>query len=681
MPTKTTRWHAITRRTVPVLTGLLAIGAGYGGLPAAEAAETPILANLTFEQLARIEVTSITRSPTTIWQSPAAITVITPDDMAHAGATSIPEALRWVPGLNVAQINANAWAIGARGFQWQFANKLLVMIDGRSVYSPSTGGVRWEDNTIFLEDLDRIEVVRGPGSSAWGANAVNGVVNIVTRSAFDTLGTHTFAGGGTQLLATGGIRHGWRLSPDAAIRVYGQFHALDDNILPTGRPADDSARSGQGGFRLDWKPTTADSVTVQGDLFSGVTEYQRTIASLAAAPTYAVVSDAPIRSHGANLLGRWRRDWGESSYLEWQNYWDWVELDRPQYGSSQHILDTDLVWGSRLGARQEITGGLGYRHVDGRQSGVLMHFQPETLRTGLFSAFVQDQISLVPEHWLLTLGTKIEHNSFTGWEPQPTLRLAWTPSSDTLVWGSVARAVRTPTWSEETAALDATVLPPGVLDPTLPVAIRILGNPDLQSERLTAVEVGARWKTAGQVSVDVAGYFYDYADYVMASYNSVTFQTAPAAEVLGAQFINGIAGEAYGGELTLRWQAGVDWQVLASYSYAETQLHTSLSDPLGYEQDENTTPHHTVRLESELLLGRDWSLYAAGRYVDSVPYYTIPAYIELDATLTWKPSDRWRVSLAGRNLLDNQHPEYDSAVNRRLTEIRRSVSLIARWNY
>lgn len=633
------------------------------------------------DDLMKVRVVTVSRREQELFSTPAAVAVLTQDDLAAVGATSLPEALRWVPGLNVAQISANSWAIGARGFQWQFANKLLVMIDGRSVYSPTIGGVRWEDNSTFIDDIERIEVVRGPGSSIWGANAVNGVINVVTRSAFDTVGTHSFAGTGDQLQAYVGVREGLKLSDNAAIRVYADYRQAADDVLPGGQAADDASKFGQAGFRLDWKPTPVDAVTLSGDFFAQRSEYVRTIGTLTAPPTYLVTADSPIRSRGADAQVKWRHEWANQSYLEWRTYWDWHFIDRPQNSESVSTVDSDLVWGTTVGGRQEVTAGLGFREVEGDLGKKLFSYVPSGVETQLFSTFLQDEITLVPDRWRLTLGTKLEHHTFTGWSPQPTARLSYTPSPDLVFWGSAARAIRAPTWDEVTAAVDAAVYPPGVINPTLPTAIRILGNPNLSPERLTAYELGARWKLADRWTLDAASFTYAYDNYILATFTADTIQAAPPAEVLGAQFKNGIRGESYGGELALRFEATDWWRLQASWSCVQIELHTMESDPLQYEQDEKTSPHNTGRLQSAMRLGHQWELNVAGRYVDTVPYYSIPAYFEMDAHLSWKPGKHWTASLSGRNLLHDHHLEYDSALNRSLTAIPRSVFLLCKWDY
>jgi iron complex outermembrane receptor protein len=631
-------------------------------------------------ELGKIEVTIATRRATPLNQTAAAVAVVTREDIRASGATSIPEALRMVPGLNIAQINSNTWAIGARGFQWQYANKLLVMIDGRPVYSPTSGGVRWQDNTTFLDDIGRIEVVRGPGSSVWGANAVNGVINIVTLSAFDTLGTHGFAAAGDELPGSVGLRQGVKLSDTAAIRVYGQYRETGENVLPAGGDAGDGSHMGQGGFRLDWKPSPADTITFQGDVYAQSTGYVRSLTSLSAAPTYTTVYDSPVRSRGANLLGRWHHVVSDDTYVDGQTYWNHGKNDRPQERETLDTWDAELTAGTRVGTRQDFTAGLGYRITEGSLRAGVFTFSPDSVRTHLFSVFAQDQITLVPDRWVATVGSRLEHNSFTGWELQPTVRLTFTPSSEWVFWSSIARAVRTPTWIEEISAFDASVSP-GVIDPGVPSIVRLFGDRQLKSEKLLAFELGTRWQLSEHLSVDVAVFSYDYDDYVLVAGTGVTRQLSPAAQVFNTQFQNGIKGESYGGEFAVRWSPAEWWQLFGSYSYVNVQLHTTQSDPFGFEQDENTTPRSTTRVESSMRLGRHWELNLTGRYVEPVPYYGVPSYGEMDARLAWKPVDHWQLSLVGRNLLHDQHVEYDSALSRRLTAIQRAVYLIVRTDF
>lgn len=642
----------------------------------------PLFREATFEELGNITVTTVSRHDERLFTVPAATSVLTREAVHAAGARTLPEALREVPGLNVAQITADTWAIGARGFQWQFANKLLVMIDGRSIYSPSQGGVRWEDNPVFLEDLAQVEVVRGPGSSIWGANAVNGVINIVSRSAFETQGTYLFGGVGNELETQVGARQGFRISEHAAVRVFGQYQRHADNVLPTGGSAEDGYWLGFGGVRFDWVPSATDSISLQAGFHERRSDYVRTIGTLTQPPTYAVLSTSPVEGSGQYVSGNWRHDWSDGSNLSVRAYWDRSTRDRPQIEETVTTADVDAVYSARPGERQLVSAGLGYRIVDNRTDNGLFAYDPAHNRPKIFSSFVHDEFTLQPGRLKFSLGTKVEHHESTGWNLQPSARLTWLPKDNLTVWGSVGQAVRVPTLSEQTAAFDARVYPPGVLDPVLPGTIRVFGNPDLNPEKLTAYEAGIRWKSDTGWSVDLSGFAYDYQDYVIITSDTVFMQTQPPALILGQRYVNGIVGESYGGELAVRWEAQPWWRLAASCNFVRIQLHTRLlSDPFGYEQDEDTTPHTSIMVTSNWRLGRRWHVHCAGRYVDPVPYYGVPAYTEFDARVAWQATDHFEISLVGRNLLDARHAEYDSALNRRLTELQRSLNLVCQWNY
>lgn len=639
------------------------------------------LKDLTFEELANITVTTVSRHDEKLFTVPAAMTVLTRSEIQDMGALVVPEALREVPGLNVAQITADTWGVGARGFQWQYANKLLVMIDGRSIYSPTSGGVRWEDHPVFLGDLDRVEVVRGPGSSVWGSNAVNGVINIISRSAFETTGTLAFAGTGNELESIVGARQGFRLSDKVAVRVYGQYQSQHDNILPGGASAEDGYRLGFGGARLDWTPTEEDTVTWQAGWHQRRTDYVRPLGSLALPPDYVTVSTVPIRSTGAYASGNWRHAWDEDTSLTLNAYWDRRVRRTPQFDETIDTFDLEAVYQARPSENQQLSAGLSYRLLKSRFDEGFFAFDPNRSRPRLFSGFIHDEISFKAARLKLGLGTKVEHHNTTGWNLQPSLRLCWEPGPNSLVWAAASRAVRTPTLIEQTTALDAVVFPPGVFDPALPASIRIYGNLDLKTEKLTAIEAGWRWKNAAGVSLDVAAFAYDYRDYVIVTADSVSVQAFPPGLILGQTYANGIVGESYGGEVAFTWNPRPSWRLRASADVVSIQLHTRQSDPFGYEQDEDTTPTHSFMLTSDWNLNRRWRIHLAGRHVAAVPYYGISAYAELDARLSCRLNDHLELSLVGRNLLDSSHAEYDSALNRRMTELQRSVALICQWTY
>lgn len=650
-------WSETTRL---ILGGIgLVMFSEFTAVAAVPVDQSPALASLSFEQLSQIQVITVSKRAASLVDTPAVVRVITSEDIQRSGATSIPEALRDVPGLNVAQINNSAWAIGARGFPWQYASKMLVMIDGRSVYSPMFGGVFWDQQDYLLEDLDRIEVVLGPGSSIWGANAVNGVINILTKSAKDTQGGLVYAGGGNEKLALTGGRYGWKLGEDVYARVYLKYSALDDTRLITGGATGDSLQMGQGGFRLDGELNELAKWTLQGDGYRGHEKYLVDLPNLNAPPTYLSHDDRGTDVSGANVLGRWETTFSDDSILHLQAYYDYAQRESALINSRVQMVDFEAHHTWSGWERQKIDWGLGYRMVSDQTEDAWVTFSPQDSLTHLFSVFVQDEWSVVPDKLTLTAGLKVEHNDYTGFEPQPSARLSWRPVASQTVWGAWSRAVRTPTRVESFGQVDARVFPPGVLDATRPAVLRVGGNDTLRSEQLDAWELGWRWQASERLSFDLSVFYNQYNKLMLIGSQPPYVQPAPGpAVIIPSPYGNGLRGEAYGGEIAAQWQPLDHWQLRASYSGVSLQLHAYQPDPIQYEQDEKTTPHHTVGLQSRVNLTRnlDWDM--AFRYVDSVPYYQIPGYCELDARLAWRLRPNLELSLTGQNLLQAKHLEY-----------------------
>ncbi len=641
-----------------------------------------MLANLSFEELSQIQVITVSKRPEPLADAPAAVRVVTGEDIQRSGATSLPEALRVVPGLNVAQINNSAWAIGARGFQWQYASKMLVMQDGRSLYSPMFGGVFWDQQDYLLEDIDRIEVVLGPGGSMWGANAVNGVINILTKSAKDTQGGLAYGGGGSEKLALAGGRYGWKLGDNTYGRVYLKYSATDDTRLATGDAGDDSLQIGQAGFRLDGELRERSQWTLQGDAYWGDEDYIVDQPSLTAPPTYVRRDANGTDVRGANVLGRWETTINPDSTVRLQVYYDFAQRSGAIADSRVNTVDFEAHHTWSGWARQQIDWGLGYRLVSDQTGDAWVTFSPRDFASQLVSGFVQDEVSLVPDKLELTGGVKLEHNDYTGFEPQPSVRLAWHPTPRHTVWAAWSRAVRTPTRLENHGQIDARVFPPGVFDASLPAVLRTLGSDAAVSERLDAWELGWRWQAGERLRVDLTGFCYQYDQLILVGSESPHVQVTPVtAVVLPGPYANGLNGESYGGEMAIQWRPLDDWLFRAAYSYVNIQLHAYQTDPFQYELDELATPQHTVGLMSRVNLTRslDWDMVF--RYVDRVPYYSIPDYFELDARLAWRPRSNVELALVGQNLLHAEHPEYRPAAVGRGAEIERGVYGKLTWRF
>ncbi|HUS11549.1 MAG TPA: TonB-dependent receptor [Pyrinomonadaceae bacterium] len=632
------------RFCLSILTSMVICLGVFGDRSLVEAQGTPPSANalkrLSVEELMDIEVTSVSRRPEKLSETASAIQVITQEDIRRSGATSLPEALRLASNLEVAQVDSRQWAISARGFNNTTANKMLVLIDGRTVYTPLYAGVFWDVQDPFLEDIDRIEVISGPGATLWGANAVNGVINVTSKSARDTRGLLFTGGGGTELRGFSSVRYGGQLNSQAHYRVYGKFFERDRAVLRNGQDAADDWHMGQGGFRLDWDTSRSDLVTVQGDYYSGRMGQR-------------FANDTVV--DGGNVIGRWSHRFSETSDLKLQLYYDRTHRNVPN--TFAEVLDTydiDFQHRFQLGVRQNIVWGFGYRlNKDNVTNSPGLAFLPPRVSRRAFSGFVQDEIALVKDRLQLTIGTKIEHNPFTGFEYQPSGRLSWKLSRRQTMWGAISRAVRTP------SRIDRELFAPGS------APFLLAGGPGFVSEELSAYELGYRTQPSDRFSVSLATFYNGY-DHL----RSIERQNPPASFPL--VIANGLKGESYGAELTgdyritdrLRFKAG----------YTEMRIHirpgpgsTDTSRGSGESHD----PNRQIFLRSSVDFPRHVEFDAAFRFVGSIANQTVPAYSELDMRWGWRPNPRLEFSIVGQNLLHGQHAEFSTPNARR--EIERSV--------
>jgi iron complex outermembrane receptor protein len=577
----------------------------------------------------RIDVTSVSRRPERLTQAASAVQVITGEEIRRSGATSIPEALRLAPNLQVAQVNSSQWAISARGFNNVLANKLLVMIDGRTVYTPLFAGVFWDVQDTLLEDLDRIEVVSGPGGTLWGANAVNGVINIMTKNAKDTQGLFVEGGVGTQSVGFGGMRYGGVMAPGVYYRVYGKAFNRDNTVLLDGSNAKDDWDMGQGGFRVDWEPSAEDQVTFQGDYYNG-------------RPNPNGASD-PVVVMGGNVMARWKRTLSEESDFQVQFYYDRTRRDfNDDFKENLDTYDLDGQHRFHIGDRNEIIWGLGFRLMDDRVENLeLIGFTPGHKTMLLYSAFIQDEITLIEDRLRLTLGSKFEHNDFTGFEFQPSGRLAWTPDERHTVWGAVSRGVRSPSRIDQDFYLN---LAPGVpfFSP----------NPDFKSEELLAYEVGWRVQPHDTVSFSVAT-FYNVYDNIRSA------EPGPPPFGLPVTIGNGVEGETYGVEFSTAYQVTDWWRVRGGYTLVKKHLSVkSSSDDLNDGTAESNDPQQQALIQSMMNLPGNIELDGVLRYVDELPDPSVAGYFGLDLRLAWKATPNVELSIVGQNLLDNSHPEF-----------------------
>ena len=628
------------------------------------------------------EVSTVARTESTVGKSPAAVFVITPEMIRRAGARSIPEALRLAPGVHVARVDGNRYAISIRGFTGLFTNKLLVQIDGRTVYTPVFAGVYWDMQDVVLEDVERIEVIRGPGATIWGANAVNGVINIITKDAAQTQGGLLEAGGGTfrQDFATG--RYGGRLGQNGHYRVFGQWDEHARGYSPA-HAADDDGRIGHAGFRADWKLGQADHLTLQGDYQNGYSGVRSEVAG--PFPTFRRVVDDDERFETGNVLGRWTRTLGDESDYSIQFYYDRTERHHTLLPFAQDVDICDLDFQHRfpLGRRHAVIWGFGYRntHCEFQGDPYYINYVPRQRTDNLFSYFVQDQITLVEDHWYFIAGSKFEHNDFTGFEYQPSGRLLWTPTERHCVWAAISRAVRTPSLSE----FDARILlkPKTILPGPLPVFPQGWGNDQLQSEELLAYEIGMRAQPDPEFYWDLAAFFNDYHRLTGLVPLAPRPGTAPGgwpAIYLPYLISNTTSAETYGFEWIATYLPRPDWTLRAGYSLILSDFH----EPPGVAPIEiGTNPKNMFTFWISRNFRRNVTADLVFRYLDCLTHSQVPSYFAMDARLAWQPRQNLEWFIVGRHLLAGDHWEFfsEDAAGNMATEVQPELFGGVTWKF
>jgi iron complex outermembrane receptor protein len=667
-------------RLIPAL-ALVGCCCGTGLAAGSAAASTPVtdLTELTLQELMNIEVTSVAKTPQSLQDATAAVFVISREDIRRSGVTSIPEALRLAPGVQVARISSNAWAVSARGFNGRFANKLLVLMDGRTLYNHLFSGVFWDIQDTLLEDVERIEVIRGPGAALWGANAVNGVINIITREAGSTQGTLLTAGGGTEERAFVGVRQGGSLGAGTFLRLYGKAFERDGGQDASGREGADDWRMQRAGFRLDRQADAVDAFTVQGDIYRGRIGETFIVPTLS--PPFSQQFDEDTDVSGGNLLSRWCRTFSETSDLALQVYFDRALNHDAITGQARNTYDLDFQHRFAPGRRHSLLWGLGYRYYeDDTRPGPTLAFDPEDDSKELLRAFVQDEVELIAGRLRLTLGSQFEHNDHTGFEIQPTLRLRWTPRPNHTLWGAISRAVHTPSRAEDDIRLDQATLPT-----TPPTVVALVGDHDVAAEELLAFELGYRSQLTPRLALDVATFYNRYRNLVTAEPGSPFLETEPAPlhAVLPLVGDNRMRGKSYGAELAVDWHALSRWRLQAVYSYLQLLLDVDADSQSDlFKELALTAPHHQASLRSSLDLARGVELDLWLRYVDNLPAPDIGSYLTLDARLAWTPRRNLELALVGQNLLDDRHPEFASEkLDAAVMEIERGVYGKITWQF
>lgn len=638
-----------------ILNSLLIVGIAYSENQNQDIIEE--LKSLSIEELVNIEVTSVSRKTEKLKEAPAAIYVVTSEDIRRSGLTSIPEILRMVPGLQVAKRDGNKWAITSRGFNDRFSNKLLVLIDGRSVYTPLFSGVYWDVQDTLLEDIDRIEVIRGPGATLWGANAVNGIINIITKPAKETKGGLVTTGIGTEEENFSAIRYGGTISGDTHYRVWLKYLNRDDQEDLSGSDSlDDWDDVFRGGFRLDMERWSNNSFTVQGDIYNGDLGQR-----IGFRPTHDVIDIS-----GGNILSRWTRNFSDTSDMSVQIYYDRTERRDRRLGEDRDTVDLDIQHSFALFDRHEITWGLGYRYTtDDMEKTNGTTFIPDKRHDNLYSAFLQDDITIIRDSLHMIVGSKYEHNDYTGSEIQPNIRFIWTPDNVHTIWASASRAVRTPSRANHDILIETNI--PGV--GTMPI---LQGNEDFDSEEVIAWELGYRVRPTEKFSIDLATFLNEYDD--LGTEEDVGNIFAP---------MNYMDGYTYGLELSMNWQIIDNWRLMGGYTYLQIELDIdSLSNDMSQEKHvEGSSPHNQFHIRSHMdlpyKLQFDTSLY----YVDSVPSYDVPSYTRVDSRLAWLPYENLELSVVVQNMFDDRHPEWGTRHLLHTSEIERGFYCQLRWKF
>ncbi|MDB5141457.1 MAG: TonB-dependent receptor [Mucilaginibacter sp.] len=588
---------------------------------------------LSVEQLMNIQVTSVSKRPEKLSEVASAIQVITQEDIRRSGATSLPEALKLAPNLEVARYNSYAWIITARGFSNVFANKLLVLIDGRTVYSPLFAGVFWDAQSVPLEDIDRIEVISGPGGTLWGSNAVNGVINIITKKAKDTPGLYLSAAAGNQMHDQFSARYGGKIGSSINYRIYGQRSELDPTLNKNGANNADNWTMDQAGFRMGYDAGGPDKVTIQAN-FEGGTEH---------------TNPGPSSFDEQDGMIQWSHIFSVRSDLQVQAYYDrsWRRDLPSTFNDQMQTYDINVQHHLQIGTSHNVLWGAEYRLMNdnSQNTTTFVGFVPAIRNLELYSAFLQDEIQLSPDAFKLTLGTKLLNDIYTGFEWQPSARLAWTPGHQQTIWAAISRAVRTPSRIDVDYRIPTYPVPPGTQN--------VGGGPNFVSEKLVAYELGYRVQPSQKISLSLATFYNNYDDLY-------SVEVVPGTKTYLIQ--NGLEGNSQGVELSGLYQATDSWRLRGGYAF----FHKNIRDKPGHSFDvtyEGVDPQHQAVLQSMLDLSKHFQLDLTGRYVSGRPLSVIAgvpvvnAYSNLDVRLAWHQG-KVELSVVGQDILNPSHVEF-----------------------
>jgi iron complex outermembrane receptor protein len=617
------------------------------------------LKTLTLEQLGNVEVTSVSKQPELVYKTAAAIYVITQDDIRRSGATTIPAALRLAPGVEVARIDSNKWSIGIRGFGSNLSRDVLVLIDGRTVYSTLLAGTYWNVQNVVMEDVDRIEVIRGPGGTVWGPNAVNGVINIITKSSKDTQGVMVSAGGGNTEQGFLNVRYGGSDTANGLnYRVYGmgfyrgpEYHSDGLNY--------DRWRNIQGGFRTDWQRSARDTVTVQGDIYDE--RAGEIVTATSYTPPYSQMLDGNARLSGGNILARWSRDLGNGNNFQLQAFYDRTNRREPNFIDLRSTYDVDFIDRVHLPWRQQLSWGAGVRFSVGDNPEVVsgLTFAPTKRTDKLFTAFIQDDIGLIENKFTFSIGTKLVRTNFVGVQFEPNARLLWTPTANQSLWVAFTQAVRTPSDAERNFALAGFI---GLTPSGTPFFARFNPNPNFRSEELDGYEAGYRRALAKNVYIDVAVFYNRYSDLFSEDVTGAPYvenNPPPTHILLPAQFGNDLLGTTKGVEFAPEWKPASFWRLRASYSYLQMNIRKARnSEDIGSSGSiDGSSPRHEATAQSQIDFAKKFSFNLTYRFVGRLSSEVVPSYSTGDAHFSWQLNREVQLSVVGQNLFQPHHFE------------------------
>jgi len=643
------------------------------------------LASKSLEDLMNIQVTSVSKREQNTSRVAAAVFVITQEDIRRSGATNIPDLLRMVPGIDVAQINGSTWAVSARGFNQQFSNKLLVMVDRRVVYTSTFAGVFWDVLDLPLDDIDRVEVIRGPGGTVWGANAVNGVISIFTKKAADTHGAMVAAGGGNLQQGFGTLQYGGKLKGATDYRVYAKYFNQSPILDLNGQNGADSWSGVRGGFRMDSSVSPKDSLTLEGNLFNGQEGEFGFVLPSVTSPALIPINEQ-IHSTDGSIQFEWNRVHSQRSDSSLMIAYGRFTRNDPLNPETRDTLDLDFQHHMEWGNRQDIMWGFGYRYTTDDIGGSLtVEIVPTMRQLNLFDGFVQDEIRLVGNVLYLTAGTRIEHNDYTGVEIMPSIRATWLPKQHHMLWAAVSRALRAPSRNDTDLLLNFGT-------GGTPDLQRLVGNPNYKDERLIGYEAGYRTTLASRLSLDAAVFFNNY-DHLQTTEPLTPFfepTPLPAHDVQPFMYENLMFGETHGIEIAANWKLSYRWALSPGYTFEELHMHVgpASADTQTRLFVEGAAPRNSAQLRSHLEMNHGLAWDASVYYVDQLTQQgplsnvTIPAYTRLDTGLTWKLGESVALSVVGQNLLRDHHPEFmDINGSLQSGQIKRSGYAKFTWHF